>query len=118
MIDNRKRLVPTLLVGIGVFLLIITVAWKFSRQTATPTSLPTLDSNSTPTPDSVEQIQRVDLPEAKAAFDAGSALFLDVRGNSSYSASHIPGAVDMSLGDLATRFSDLDPSAWIIPYCT
>lgn len=72
----------------------------------------------TPSPASVDQVQRVSLMDAKAALDAGTAVFLDVRDGSSYAVSHIPGAVLIPITDLPTRMGELKPSDWIIPYCT
>ena len=64
------------------------------------------------------EIPRVSLEQAKTAFDAGSALFIDVRGENAYAVAHIPGALNIQLADLESRLTDLDPSRWIITYCT
>jgi 3-mercaptopyruvate sulfurtransferase SseA len=61
---------------------------------------------------------RVDLEEAKAAYDSGTALFVDVRPVESYAESHIPGALSIPLGELEARQDELDRAAWIITYCT
>jgi rhodanese-related sulfurtransferase len=71
-----------------------------------------------PTPASLEQVERVSLTDAKAAFDAGSAVFLDVRDSSAYNLSHIAGALSIPINDLPSRLSELNPSTWIITYCT
>ena len=67
---------------------------------------------------SEEQPVRLSLEDAKVAFDDGSALFLDVRSESSYMASHIPGAVSIPLAEIEPRIAELDPNQWIITYCT
>lgn len=67
---------------------------------------------------SYPEIQRVSLEKAKAAWDARTAVFLDVRGASFYAFSHIPGALNIPLMDIPTRLNELDPDQWIIPYCT
>jgi hypothetical protein len=84
-----------------------------------------LVSCATPQPDSAPQVlnepevvARVSLEEARAAYDKNEALFLDVRSISSYAGSHIPGARSIPLADLESRMGDLDPSQWIITYCT
>jgi 3-mercaptopyruvate sulfurtransferase SseA len=64
------------------------------------------------------EVERVTLEESKAAFDSGEAIFLDVRGTSSYAASHIPGALSIPLAELEPRIGELDPDQWIITYCT
>ena len=107
---KRKKLFPWILLVSGALLLLagLAFAWQ-NRPNAVPAS---------PTLASVEDVPRVSLADAKAAFDAGTAIFLDVRDSSSYAGSHIPGAVLISLSDLSARMGELDPSAWIIPYCT
>jgi 3-mercaptopyruvate sulfurtransferase SseA len=61
---------------------------------------------------------RIELEEAKTAYDAGSAVFVDVRPAASYAASHIPGALSIPLDDLEARKDELHPAAPIITYCT
>jgi len=63
-------------------------------------------------------VQRVSVEESKAAFDSDEAVFLDVRSESSYAASNIPGALSIPLAELQTRMAELDPNQWIITYCT
>lgn len=65
-----------------------------------------------------QEVERVTLEESKAALDGNSALFLDVRSQSSYAAGHIPGALSIPLGELEARMAELDPGQWIITYCT
>jgi 3-mercaptopyruvate sulfurtransferase SseA len=64
------------------------------------------------------EIQRVSLEDAKAALDANTAVFVDVRGDSLYTASHIPGALSIPLTDLENHLDELNPADWIITYCT
>ena len=64
------------------------------------------------------EVERVSLAEAKTAFDAGSAVFVDVRDTGSYADHHIPGALSIPLGELTGRLSELNPADWIITYCT
>lgn len=63
-------------------------------------------------------VQRITLEESKAAFDDNAAVFLDVRSETSFAVSHIPGALSIPLADLETRLAELDPDLWIITYCT
>jgi 3-mercaptopyruvate sulfurtransferase SseA len=106
----RKNPLPWILIGAGVLLIAAGFAWvRF-----TPLEAP----ETTATPASESLVQRVSLEDAKAAFDSGSAVFLDVRDSSLYAANHIPGAVNIPLDELPTRMSELNPQDWIIPYCT
>jgi hypothetical protein len=110
MIDNRKNPIPWMLIGGGILLILAGFAWVILNQQAAP--------GMTPTPASVEQVTRVSLADAKSAFDAGTAVFLDVRDSSSYDVSHIPGALLIPLADLHTQMGELNKASWIIPYCT
>jgi len=71
-----------------------------------------------PTEETFPDIVRVSLGNAKAAYDLKQATFVDVRDAESFSNSHIPGAKSIPLAELETRYSELDPNAWIITYCT
>jgi 3-mercaptopyruvate sulfurtransferase SseA len=64
------------------------------------------------------EVQRITPEEAKAAFDSGAAVFLDVRSHTIYLQSHIPGALSIPLAELKPRIAELDPGQWIITYCT
>ncbi len=68
--------------------------------------------------DTPEEVIRLSLEEARAAYNDGEALFIDVRSASSYASSHIPGALSIPLAELDKRMGDLDPEQWIITYCT
>jgi 3-mercaptopyruvate sulfurtransferase SseA len=61
---------------------------------------------------------RISLEEAKAAFDGGAAVFMDVRSEAAYADGHIPGALSIPLAELESRLDELDPGQWIITYCT
>ena len=70
-----------------------------------------------PTPASADAVPRISIEEAKAAFDAGTAVFIDVRGTENYNQVHIAGALDIPTDQLA-RLSDYDRDTLIITYCT
>lgn len=64
---------------------------------------------------------RASLGEAKAAFDSGSALFLDARMPRAYAAGHIPGAVNLTPHELnekgRKKLEGVPRDAHIITYC-
>jgi len=64
------------------------------------------------------EVSRISVEESKAAFDNGEAVFLDVRSESVYETTHIPGAVSIPLMVLKPRIAEIDPDQWIITYCT
>jgi len=70
------------------------------------------------TEETFPEIPRVNLTQAKAAFDGRTAIFLDVRDAGSYEAGHIPGALSIPLAMLNERANELKPTDWIITYCT
>ena len=45
-------------------------------------------------------------------------MFVDVRGDELYNTGHIPGALSIADTEMDSRFTELDPNAWIILYCT
>jgi 3-mercaptopyruvate sulfurtransferase SseA len=110
MIDNRKNPVLWMFIGGGLLLILAGLAWVILNQRAAPMV--------TTTPATVDQVKRVSLVDAKAAFDAGTAVFVDVRDSNSYAGSHITGALLIPLSDLTNRLSELNPSSWVITYCT
>jgi 3-mercaptopyruvate sulfurtransferase SseA len=70
------------------------------------------------TPASADEVPRISLEEARTAFDAEEAIFLDVRSPESYAQVHVTGAINIPLDQLEVRIGELDPNAWIITYCT
>lgn len=64
------------------------------------------------------EIKRVSLKDAFTAYNQSTAIFLDVRDESSFKTSHIPGAINIPQSQLEDRLSELSPSKWIITYCT
>jgi 3-mercaptopyruvate sulfurtransferase SseA len=87
-------------------------------QVVQPTAAKPQPTIANPTPATVESVVRVSLVDAKSAFDAKVAVFLDVRAVESFDQAHIPGALNIPLDQLEARLSELDPNAWIITYCT
>ncbi len=83
-----------------------------------PTSAPTT-APATAVPTALyPEVPRVSVEEAKSAFDAGSAIFVDVSSPEIYGAEHIPGAINIPNWETEARMGELDKQEWIIPYCT
>jgi hypothetical protein len=116
---QKTTKIPIIILAAGGLLLIITVVILAMQNTPKPeVLLPTVGISSQGEEESYPEIQRVSLEDAKAALDAGSAVFVDVRGESSYAESHVPGALSIPLSDVENRLGELDPADWIITYCT
>lgn len=71
-------------------------------------------------PESEAAVPRVSVEEAKTALESGAAVIVDVRSAGAYEASHIPGAINIQLGEFETNPADLklDKDQWIVTYCT
>ena len=61
-------------------------------------------------------VEQISLAEARALFDAGTAIFVDVRAGSEYAAGHIPGALTITSKELETRLEALPEGTVIIAY--
>lgn len=109
---QQNRSLPLALMAVGLVLVIAAVVFSQSLSQATPT--PTAASLNIPFAD----VPRVSVADAKAAFDLGSAIFVDVRGEPYYTQGHIQDALSIPETDLDTALAQLDPQAWIITYCT
>jgi hypothetical protein len=112
---NRVKftLGPIILIGAGILILLSLAVWKLSKLPAATT--PQADS---PFQIPYPEITRVSLADAKAAYDSGLALFVDVRDAGSYASGHVKGAINVPLADIENRLSDLPGDRWIILYCT
>ncbi len=110
--DPRPGLLPLTVVGLGLIVL-AGAASLLLRPTAEP--VPTEESLQLL---SIENIPRVNLPDARQAYESGAAIFVDVRDESSFKSGHIPGALSIPLNALPDREGELDPNAWLITYCT
>jgi hypothetical protein len=116
---RKTSKIPIIILAAGGLLLIIAVVILAMQNTPKPeVLLPTVGISSQGEEESYPEIQRVPLEDAKTALDAGTAVFVDVRGDSSYAAGHIPSALSIPLTDLENRLDELDSADWIITYCT
>lgn len=61
-------------------------------------------------------VELISLADARARFDAGTALFVDVRAGSEYAAGHIPGALTITSRELEERMQTLPEGGVIIAY--
>ena len=90
-----------------------------TQASPTPRILPTLTAVAK-LPASEAEIQRVPPQDAKKAFDAGTAIIVDVRSRQAFEASHVTGAVSIPLADIEANPGavTLPKDQWIIFYCT
>lgn len=112
--SSRSRVRALILLGAGLLLIVISIA-SFVALSKPPAPTATFVVQGE---DPLLSIPRVTLADAKSAYDSGSAVFLDVRGDAAYQQDHIPGALSIDVVGITTRISELNPQDWIIPYCT
>ena len=106
---------PILFLIAGGLLLLLAA---FLLMTQNGAGQPASTASSAHDEETYPEIPRVSLEDAKAAFEAGTAVFVDVRGADVFVMSHIPGSLSIPLAELETRLTELDPNQWIITYCT
>ncbi|HEV2881477.1 MAG TPA: rhodanese-like domain-containing protein [Pyrinomonadaceae bacterium] len=64
-----------------------------------------------------DDTRRISIEETQKAVDAGTALVVDVRDESSYKTSHIKGAKSIPLAQFDERMGELPKDKLIITYC-
>ena len=71
-------------------------------------------------PQTEDEVPRVTVEEAKAAFDKGKAIIVDVRSAEAYAEGHAVGAVSIPLAEFENNIESLsvNKDQWIITYCT
>src|SRR5690349_6984269 len=102
-----------------VFLILLVLSFVLSACGAQPTQVqPTAEPGTIP--QSEAAVPRVSIEEAKAAFESGAAIIVDVRGPEAYETSHVAGAISIPLGEIEQNMDGLtlEKDQWIITYCT
>ena len=92
-------------------------------QTAEPTVIstqPQVQNQSGGVPQTEADVPRISVEEAKAAFDSGQAIIVDVRNAESYAISHTARAISIPLENFENNIGNLSlkKDQWIITYCT
>lgn len=110
-----RSLGPVILVAAGLVIIIGVAIWAIvPGLTGGSRVAPTAAVSNIPFP----EVTRVSLEDAHAAWVTGSAVFVDVRGDSFYNAGHIPGALSIPETNLSELQAQLVKDDWIITYCT
>jgi predicted sulfurtransferase len=85
------------------------------EPTKQPASIPKTDEHDHGNEDNVA---RISLEDAKKAFDAGTAVFVDTRDISSYNFNRIKGAINLPMNEYATGWQKIPKGKKIIAYCS
>ncbi len=119
--------VIALLVLLGALVLGILLRPPQGAANTAPTAAPTLVR---PTPETATlpsahgdtnagpPIERIAIADARALYDQGTAVFVDVRTGDEYAAGHIADATSITSSDLEARLKSLPSDGTIITYCT
>lgn len=102
-------------------LLLITLACNALTPQTAPTIAPaSAQPQYSGFPQTEADVPRIPVNEAKAAFDSGSAIFVDTRSVDAYAEKHIQGALSIPLDKFETNIANIsiEKSQWVITYCT
>jgi 3-mercaptopyruvate sulfurtransferase SseA len=113
--NQTVKYLPFVLMGLGLILIGGVV---FLTSAGSPDSTEQKSGSSNGSFLSDQNIPRINLGDAKVAYDQGAAVFLDVRGEMSFNEGHIPFAVSIPEDKLPDNLRKIDTSEWIITYCT
>ena len=86
-----------------------------------PTATPVRELAPAPTAEvavlTVDDVQRINVADAKAKADAGEAILVDTRAVESYAQLHVAGAVSVPLAEMSQRLGELPADKQLIFYC-
>ena len=106
----------------------VTASAQYKNPSATPSPSPTIQTSNpaiqitpgvmpTPAEPSLESARRIERPEAITMVKAKKAVWIDVRPRDQFELGHIPGAINIPLSDVPSRWSDLPVKRFLITYC-
>jgi 3-mercaptopyruvate sulfurtransferase SseA len=96
--------------------LIGTMIFGFACQAASSNTASNLEIAKEPAVS--DEAPRINLEDAKKAFDSGEALFIDTRGDAQYKSEHIKGAINITMSDVTNRLKEIPTNKKIIAYCS
>lgn len=106
----------------GIAILSIAVACGCSNATdkaAANSNAGKRPANESPVPAyQPNEAPRIALADAKKDFDAGTAVFIDTHTAEFYAKQHIPGAINISVSELAAKEDKIPKGKKIIAYCS
>ncbi|HEV7397545.1 MAG TPA: rhodanese-like domain-containing protein [Pyrinomonadaceae bacterium] len=106
-----------LLLSIALLSLIITSACNSVETQAKGAAPKTVDANA-PGGQADDGVKRINIADAKADFEKGKAVMIDVRGDMAFKQGHIKGAQSIAFSEITERAADLPKDKTIILYCS
>ena len=64
------------------------------------------------------EVPRISIADAKKEYDAGSAIIVDSRPESSFTQEHIAGSINIPIGSTDDKFNTIPKDKKIILYCS
>lgn len=112
-----RWLLPAIGLGIvwGSILLWVMLSGSPAPAPAAPTAVPEAEFGAVHG-GAAPSAEQVAIDEAKARYDAGTAVFVDVRSGAEYEAGHIAGAGTITSMELEERLRSLPPDTLIVTY--
>jgi len=119
---NKRKQSPAIPIFVGVVLVIVVLgmllsldSWRSTsaESAANPTALP-MSTRQIPYPD----VPRISVQDAWEKLARGEIVMVDVRGETSYDALHIEGAISMPEAEIMSRLDELDRESTLVFYCT
>jgi 3-mercaptopyruvate sulfurtransferase SseA len=86
---------------------------KIEAAKTIPTSAPKTDEHG-----HADDAPRIMLADAKADFDAGTAILVDTRAEGAYKQEHIKGAINVPFADFEANYQKIPNGKKIIAYCS
>ena len=110
------RIHLSLILGTALLMSLLTASNSTVSQARSTTANPNATQSGQAAP--ADGVRRISIAEARAEFDNGKAVIIDVRGDAAYKQGHIKGAQSIALGDLPGRIGELPKDKTIILYCS
>jgi 3-mercaptopyruvate sulfurtransferase SseA len=64
------------------------------------------------------EVPRISVADARDRWESGDAIIVDVRSPADYEQAHVPGALNIPVAEIETRYTELPRGVEIITYCT
>jgi 3-mercaptopyruvate sulfurtransferase SseA len=99
-----------------IILLVAALVALVACGPAAPTAIP---ATATPAPNiPYPEVPRISVADARDRWESGDAVIVDVRSPGEYEQARVPGALNIPVAEMGTRYNELPRGVEIITYCT